>query len=297
MRNTLSIGDEIEVPGTANFISQGQGSPVVLIHGLAASLHDWDFLLPELACAGYAAYALDLLGHGDSPKPPGRAYHVNWLATHLQMWVDSLHLEEPVTLVGHSLGGYLALDFARRFPERTRALVLINPFYALTQLPAALRAAYRHRQVGELVCKAPSWLFRALLDLTSLAMGHAGGAMHGLTREVRLQTALDYARTAPGVYHVLGTLTDLSPFFPCVLAPTLVLWGDRDQTLAPSSFSKLLAALPNARGASIHCGHVPHQARPDWVNAQVLAFLKSLNSARPPAEHRRAGSATNEAGE
>lgn len=271
MRNTYSIGDK-----TANFISQGKGPPVILIHGLAASLHDWDFLLPELAAAGYAGYALDLLGHGESPKPSSRAYHVDWLAAHLQAWMDSLCLEQPPALVGHSLGGYLALDFARRFPERTRALVLINPFYSLEQLPAWLRSAYRHRQVGHLVYRAPQWLFRAVIDLTSLAMGHAGGAIHGLPKEVRYQTALDYARTAPGVYNVLGTLVDLSPFFPTILTPTLVLWGARDQTLAPSSFRRLLAALPNARGASIPSGHIPHQSNPDWVNAQIIEFLSRL---------------------
>ena len=55
-----------------NYVQQGTGSPVILVHGLAASLHDWDALLPELASAGYAAYALDLLGHGESFKPLAR---------------------------------------------------------------------------------------------------------------------------------------------------------------------------------------------------------------------------------
>ncbi|MCC6569360.1 MAG: alpha/beta fold hydrolase, partial [Anaerolineales bacterium] len=56
---------DIEIPTTANFVKQGSDSPVILIHGVAASLHDWDELTPELAQNGYASYALDLLGHGD----------------------------------------------------------------------------------------------------------------------------------------------------------------------------------------------------------------------------------------
>ncbi|MBI3737910.1 MAG: alpha/beta fold hydrolase, partial [Chloroflexi bacterium] len=78
MSNTSRL-EKTEIPTTTNFISKGKGSPVILIHGLAASLHDWDFLLPELDKAGYAGYALDLLGHGESPKPDSREYEMDWL--------------------------------------------------------------------------------------------------------------------------------------------------------------------------------------------------------------------------
>ena len=69
MSNTNQIESEtFKVPCTTNYVSQGAGAPVIMVHGLAASLHDWDFLLPELAKAGYAGYALDLLGHGIAPN-------------------------------------------------------------------------------------------------------------------------------------------------------------------------------------------------------------------------------------
>ena len=72
----MKSASDFEIPTTANYVQQGSGSPVVLIHGVAASLHDWDDLTPDLAKNGYASYALDLLGHGDSPKPDSRSYHV-----------------------------------------------------------------------------------------------------------------------------------------------------------------------------------------------------------------------------
>jgi len=59
--------------------------------------------------------------------------------------------------------------------------------------------------------------------------------------------------------------------------PTLVLWGDRDQTLAPNSFPSLVRALPNARGQVLSGGHVPHQSNPDEYNRIVLGFLESLS--------------------
>ncbi|MDX1379056.1 MAG: alpha/beta fold hydrolase, partial [Anaerolineales bacterium] len=106
---------KIQNPASANFVQAGEGTPVVLIHGVAASLHDWDDLIPALTMNGCATYALDLLGHGDSPKPDSRAYHVDQVFDHFLDWMTSLRLTEPAVLIGHSLGGYLALEYARRF--------------------------------------------------------------------------------------------------------------------------------------------------------------------------------------
>lgn len=278
MSNTKQFESEtFEVPCTANFVSQGMGVPVILVHGLAASLHDWDFLLPELAQAGYAGYALDLLGHGDSPKPDSRSYKIDWLNEHFEKWVDSLNLSGPAVLIGHSLGGYLVLEYARRFPSRTRGLILVDPFYTVSQLPSALRLMYRHPVLSGIVAgKTPEWLFRIIIDFTSIAMGHSTGALHSLPEEIRAQTALDYTRTAPGVYNLPNTGIDFTPSLSCISVPTLVMWGEQDQTLATSSFTKLVAAMPNARGEHIRAGHVPHQSNVDWFNKLTLDFLKTL---------------------
>ena len=278
MSNTNQIESEtFKVPCTTNYVSQGAGAPVIMVHGLAASLHDWDFLLPELAKAGYAGYALDLLGHGDSPKPDSRSYEMEWLSGHFEKWLNSLNLTEPAILIGHSLGGYLVLEYARRFPSRTRGLILVDPFYALSQLPAALRLTYRHPILSGIVAgRTPEWLFRVVIDFTSIAMGHSTGALHSLPEEIRAQTALDYTRTAPGVYNLPNTGMDFTPYLSSISMPALVVWGEQDQTLTPSSFSDLVTALPKARGEHIQAGHVPHQSNADWFNRLTLDFLKTL---------------------
>ena len=276
MSSTAQI-ENFNVPREANFISQGKGAPVLMIHGLAASLHDWDSIFPELVKAGYSGYALDLLGHGDSPKPQVRGYRMDWLLDHFVSWVKSLHLDQPLVLIGHSLGGYLALEFARCYPERTHGLVLVDPFYSLDQLPAFMRFTYRHPAVsGFLAHNTPEWLLRMIIDISSLSMGHSAGGLHALPEDVRAQTALDYTRTAPGVYNILNARLDLTSNLRLISAPSLVIWGDRDQTLAPASFVKLVELLPNAEGRSIRAGHVPHQSNADWFNRVVLGFLESL---------------------
>src|SRR5918911_3070909 len=132
------ILERIFTPATANYVHHGKGTPVILIHGLAASLHDWDDLIPELTRNGYAAYAPDLLGHGDSPKLEARTYQMDWVLEHFFQWMRSLHLTEPAILIGHSLGGHVAMEYARRFSAWTRGLVLVNPFYSRSQLPLLL---------------------------------------------------------------------------------------------------------------------------------------------------------------
>jgi len=97
------------VPATANYMQQGTGSPVILIHCIASSYHNWDDLVPELVQEGFSCHALDLLGHGDSPKPASRSYQMEWMVQHFSGWIKSLHLTEPAILIGHSLGGRLAI--------------------------------------------------------------------------------------------------------------------------------------------------------------------------------------------
>jgi len=275
MKSTIS---DLEIPTTANFVQQGDGTPVVMIHGVSASLHDWDDLVPELAQNGYASYALDLLGHGDSPKPKSRAYHIDWVFEHFLHWMTSLRLTEPAIVIGHSLGGYIALEYARRFSAWTRGLILVNPFYSLSQLPFLLRRTYHHPTLSSMISlQLPEWMFRLVVDVTSIGMGHSSGALHALPEHIRAQTALDYTRTASGVYNVPNTMCDLTGYLSSISLPTLVVWGDRDQTLAPSSFPRLVDAMPRAEARSIRAGHVPHQSNAQEFNAMVLEFLRGLS--------------------
>jgi pimeloyl-ACP methyl ester carboxylesterase len=275
MSNTLQ--NSLMIPASANYVQQGQGSPIIMIHGLAASLHDWDDLMPELAKQGYSTYALDLLGHGDSPKLNSRTYRMEWLYEHFVNWIDSLKLTEPAIVIGHSLGGYIALEYARRVSAWTRGLILVNPFYSRSQLPFLLRNTYSHANISSFVVgKTPQWLFRMVVDFTSMAMGHSVGSMHSLPEHIRAQTAIDFTRTAPGVYHIPNVVTDMSQYLNQIDVPTLVLWGDRDTTLEPASFPRLVSALPKATGEVFQAGHVPHQSNAALFNQTVVKYLSGL---------------------
>jgi pimeloyl-ACP methyl ester carboxylesterase len=267
------------VTSVVNSIQMGEGPPVILVHGLAASLHDWDALLPELADRGYAGHAVDLLGHGESAKPRQLGqYTSESVFAHMHDWIDSLKLSEPAILIGHSLGGYLSLQYALRYPERVRALVLVNPFYTLSQLPPVLRFFLRRPLFNtSLIERTPYWFFRVIIDVSSLQFGGSDEKLHSLPADVRIQTALDYKRAAAGIYNVPRTFHDLTPDLHRITQPALVIWGARDQTIDPKTFPSLVEKLPHARGEVMPiCGHVPHQCHTREFNEKVFSFLGSL---------------------
>jgi pimeloyl-ACP methyl ester carboxylesterase len=263
-----------------NYLQQGEGDPVILTHGLAASLHDWDDLLPELASAGYTGYTLDLLGHGESHKPDDHAhYTVDSVFAHFEEWIESLNRPEPMIMIGHSLGGGLSLMYALRHPERVRALVLVNPFYHIKQLPLALQSVFLKQLLNtRILSLTPYPVFRFFVDMTSFQYYIGHRESHILPEHIRYQTALDYKRASTGIYNIPRTLPDITLDLSKLNQPTLLLWGNRDQTLAPASFEELARSIPNLKGTHTLpvCGHVPHQCHPEVFNPYVMNFLKTV---------------------
>jgi len=278
-----SISYETEVLANnqkVNYVRQGSGAPVILTHGLAASLHDWDDLLPELTNAGYEGYALDLLGHGESEKPTNvHDYSLDATFEHFSKWIDMLGRTEPLILIGHSLGGWLCLMYAHRYPERVRGLVLVNPFYEIKQLPPMMRIIFQYQLLNTtLIDRTPYRLFRFLVDITSFSFYVGNRESHVLPEHIRYQTAWDYKRASSGIYNIPRTVRSIKLDFSKITQPALLLYGARDQTLLPSSFPRLKGLLPNIKGMHVmpNCGHVPHQCHPQLFNPHVMEFLLEL---------------------
>jgi pimeloyl-ACP methyl ester carboxylesterase len=253
-------------------VQQGSGAPVILVHGMAASLRQWETLMPELALAGYQAIALDLPGHGRSARPEAiGAYHIESILARFSTWIDALNLSQPAVLVAHSLGGYLALRFALAWPQQVRALVLVNPYYRPRQLSPWIRRATRHPETGiKLVQAMPRELLDRIFD-------QAERVRSDLPPALLRQLMHDYRHTSPLMLTTLCTTRNLTAQLLQIRQPVRVIWGGRDQTLAPASFALLHKILPNARGFYFdRCGHIPHLTQAGQFNQFVLEFLESL---------------------
>ena len=255
-----------------NYISEGEGLPVIMVHGMAASLFDWQHLLPELTARGYRGIAVDLPGHGESPKPDDpKAYQSSAIFDAFETWVAILRLGCPALFIGHSMGGFLALNYAQQHPTTTLGLVLIDPFYTTQQLSPIMRFFNNRPQMGLKALKAvPQWLIQTVMRLDPATTTH-------FTPHIRQQIAQDYKRATPYIMNISATAQDLSGHLWEIDAPTRIIWGMNDATLNPRSFPRLVDRMPHAVGYPVPgSGHQPHLSQPEIVNSIVFEFLESL---------------------
>ena len=253
-----------------NHVVDGHGPPVILVHGLSASLADWSRLMPILVCAGYRTIAVDQLGHGDTEKPDDPDhYSTDVLYGAVEEWIDGLGLNGSVYLVGHSLGGYVSLTYALNHPDRVRAMVLINPLYSLNQLSGMLDLLSPLTSVVVGLLKAtPQWLVNSFLSYND-------SFLTKLDAETRWAYSRDIKRASPHVLRIPSTAPDLTPRLPSITPATMVVWGVEDRIEKADSFPELVYGLPNAIGKAIKdVGHHPHQAKPELVGRMVLDFFK-----------------------
>ena len=110
-------------------IDEGSGQAVIFLHGVASSHHNWDAVIPHLkgVCR---AVSFDLLGFGESPKPDWASYTVDDHVKSLRRSITALSLDEPCVLVGHSMGGIIAVAYAAKYPADVSSLILCGlPIY------------------------------------------------------------------------------------------------------------------------------------------------------------------------
>jgi len=252
-----------------HYTEEGEGPPVILVHGMASSLHCWACVKPELIAAGFKVYALDLLGHGESAKPERpEQYNTYTVFTAFENWLESLRLEQPAALIGHSLGGHLSLRYSLAHPQQIRAMVLISPFCTPRQLSVLARWMVHRPSLGV------NALRRVPQHVLHVTAGWDPHISSRLPSEARLQIAADMKRASPHILHILHSVPDLTPHLGYVQIPTQMIWGEKDLTLKPSLFSGLVEALPTAVGHGLPGqGHLPHLAQPALVNRIILDFL------------------------
>lgn len=111
-----------------NYTDTGDGEPILLLHGMAASLRYWDPYIEDLAATN-RVIAIDLMGFGRSPQS-SESYTPEAHTAAIQETLESLNILEPVVLIGHSMGALIALKLATLFPSKVSKLILISlPIY------------------------------------------------------------------------------------------------------------------------------------------------------------------------
>ena len=275
-----------------HYVTAGHGPLVVLLHGFPEFWYSWRHQISVLARAGYRVVAADMRGYNLSDKPRGASAYAAWrVADDVARLVEALG-EQRAVVVGHDWGGTIAWLFGMRHPGRTSGLVSINSPHpaslrrALTHVDQFLRSSYvlffRLPWLPELTIRAGDFaLVRRILRVAPARPGtfseeEIDRYVAALSQPGALTAALNYYRALarPGG---IGLRENLRP----IVAPALVIWGERDPYLRPELADPARRWVPAAavrRFAEL--GHWPHLEDPATVNAALLAFLDDVDPGR-----------------
>lgn len=258
----------IKSPIATAYVQQGTGgSPIVLLHGFDSSVLEFRRLLPLLA-EHRETWAIDLLGFGFTDRPANLPLSPLAIKTHLYYTWKTL-IGQPMVLVGASMGGAAAIDFALTYPEAVQQLVLIDSA-GFTAGPA----------IGKWLVPPLGYLATAFLRSPSVRQKISLKAYHDATF-----ASLDAQRCAalhlqqPGWQKALISFTKSGGYgsfqsaLPNLQVPTLILWGECDRILGTQDAERFQQAIANSQLIWIpQCGHVPHLEKPQITAEHILTF-------------------------
>ena len=258
MTETIQIGGV-----NIHLEADGQGPPLLLLHGFPATRHLWSRVAPQLVKAGFRVLVPDLAGYGDSTVPPGTRIDMASQAGWMLGMLERLEIDRAV-LIAHDVGSAAAQLMVARAPPRIRGLAVLDGVYGAEWAMDAIASirtwdpAEAHRLCPVLARRlGKSAALRAML---AAYQGEPGGL-----QLIRAAQDLDPAQTA-----------DIGERLRASGVPALVLWGERDEFLSIEQVGTPLAHLLGAPLVRVPGGHFTPLDSPAEVASALLAFLTRL---------------------
>ena len=246
---------------------EGDGAPLLLLHGFPATRHLWSRVAPRLAEGGYRVLVPDLVGYGDSAAPPGVRIDMASQAEWMLQLLDRLHVERAV-IIAHDVGSAAAQLMVAKAPQRFRGVALLDGVYAAEWAMDAITSiqswdpAEAHRLFPVLARRLAK--SAALRDMLTAYQGEPGGL-----RLIRAARDLDPRQTGNIAEQLRGSGV-----------PAIVLWGERDEFLPIRAVGQPLAELLNAPLVELPGGHFTPLDCPAEVTDALRTFLAPLPPVR-----------------
>lgn len=266
-----------EPPVKLYYEVQGEGSPILLIHGFGANLYTYHDLVLPLS-REHQLFLLDLKGFGKSPKPAGQKYSVEDQVSLVIQFILQNDLTD-LTIVGHSYGGGVALVTALRLieesPHRLRSLILIDSAAYPQEFPTFIRVL-RTPVLGPLGL--------SLLSSKRMARSILNLAFYDETR-ISEETIEKYAAPLdlPGSHNALietakqivpPNIKEINARYKNIHVPVLILWGREDKIIPLKYGERLHEDLVNSKLVIFEkTGHIPHEEKPEEVIKSISDFL------------------------
>jgi pimeloyl-ACP methyl ester carboxylesterase len=264
----------------------GSGPPVVLIHGMLNSSSHWQTVAMDLA-RDHTVVAPDLIGHGDSAAPRGD-YSLGAHAASIRDVLAAIGIDRA-SIVGHSLGGGVAMQFFYQFPQRVERLVLISsgglghevsPMLRTAALPGVstlLSLTIQPRLLAALAGSGRRMRERALgggVYLQAIAR-----ALRPLENAEARQAFLTTLRSVIDVHGQRVSATDR--LYLLETMPTLIVWGERDNTIPLEHGRRAHEAIPHSRFVTLPgAAHFPHLEDPLGLATALREFIEQTQPGR-----------------
>jgi pimeloyl-ACP methyl ester carboxylesterase len=270
------------------------GPLVLLVHGITGHGAAWD-PVTKLLAREHRVLVPDLLGHGTSAKPRGD-YSLGAFAAGLRDLMIALG-EPRATVVGHSLGGGVAMQFSYQFPERVERLVLVSSGGLGREVNLMLRAAALPGAEQVIPFLTARWLVSAggtvarALDRVGLRLGtDLAGMSEGLLSLSDREARQAFVATVRAVIDAGGQRVNANDrLYLAAEVPTLLVWGERDPMIPAAHGRAAHAAMPGSRLEIFErAGHFPWQDDPDRFATVLTEFIAETDPAQTSDDRTRA---------
>jgi pimeloyl-ACP methyl ester carboxylesterase len=263
----------------------GEGPVIVLIHGIVSSSETWEPVIGRLG-RQFTVVAPDMLGHGRSSKPRGD-YSLGAYASSVRDLLAALG-HDRVTLVGHSLGGGVVMQFAYQFPERVERMALVSSGGLGRDVSLLLRSAglpgaelVLPLLASEPLRDAAGWMARSLgrvglrpgNDLAGVAEGFGSLGDFGARRA--------FVQTVRGIIDLGGQRVDATEkLYLAGEIPMLLVWGEGDRIIPVAHGRAAAALMPGSRLEVFErAGHFPHRDDPARFTDALSEFVEDTFAA------------------
>lgn len=258
------------------YVDVGEGLPLLFIHGFPLSSAAWRDQIETLQ-SSYRVIVPDLTGFGES-EPPVGAVSMEQYATDLHELINHLSIDASV-VVGHSMGGYIALAFARKFPKAVKGLVLVGTKSG-ADTPEAAKG--RRDTANKVTADGTQIVIDQMLP-KFFSLGHSNAEM---TNHVQKIMAAASSEGVAGALLGMAGRPDSTPLLNIITAPTLVVAGVDDQVISAMESKKLADAIPNAKLELIPgAGHLVALEKPGEFNSVLMQWLARFKSAAATHAH------------
>ena len=255
-----------------HYLKQGEGTPLILVHGFACSTYTWRKLIPLLADQ-YTVYALDLLGFGLSDKPPDGNYDLRSQGSLVLDFMNALHLPSA-TLVGHSMGGVVVAYAAVEAPEQVKALVLVDAGFYSGGAPAFLR--YIFFPLDRIMAKQ---FYTKEMRMKSFFRSYYNKSF--ITDEV-MEGYMLPTTTPHAVDALARMMKEVGPrkyegISEHISEPTLIVWGEQDLPIPPRDGERLNREIKGSKLMIVkECGHMSPEEKPEELAKAIKDFVGKI---------------------